>query len=124
MNPASFYMSLNERSIFIVEDLFNQLVRTNSYPNFKLELKKRDDGGSSSITLFDPKSNIPKLKYMFFPQGIKTNIHSISIYGIQLKEMYDTINQTKNIFGFKVTDISFETQNSIEPFVDIYIAPY
>ncbi|PTN09300.1 hypothetical protein C8N47_105141 [Mangrovibacterium marinum] len=115
---------LNKRSIAIVKDLYDQLTAGNAYPNFKLSFNDLDDGGSSSISLLNPTTRRCVVKYMFFSLHQEGNIENIAIYGANLHEFHQTINRSKNIFGFKVLDISIETQNTNEPFVDIYIEPY
>ena len=109
--------TFNSKSLELITNVYNNMSR--HYPQYRCCINKEDVSNSISIEILNGNNYINK--YYFYPDVISGNIESIAIYGIALQGHYETISKSKNIFGFKVSRISLVTQNTMSPFVDIYI---
>jgi hypothetical protein len=90
---------------------------SNRYSQYAILLNKNDISGSASIEILNNGNYVNK--YYFYPDGVRGNIASIAIYGIALQNHYETINRSRNIFGFRVKSVLLITENTMSPFVDI-----
>lgn len=113
-------LSLSSRSAQLIINVYNSM--NTRYPHYIFSLNKEDIAGSVSIEI----SNRDRIlnKYYFYPSGINSNIGSITLYGDHLLKHYDTINNTKNIFGFRVKSIELVSQNTASSFLDIFLDEY
>lgn len=98
-----------------------QLIQANqAYSKFKILYSDNDMLGSCSFAIINPSSNAFIDKYFFIPDG-KGNLCNISIYGASINANYKVISDSNVCFGFKISEVSLETEDTIEPFVDVYI---
>ena len=114
--------SLNMRSADMVRTVFNNLKNHPSYKDFTVTIKDNDIEGSSSITITKNGQNVSK--FYFYPLSSNGNIESIAIYGSQLNEQYNTIKNSKLVFGLRISKIELVTTNTQSPFVDVSLQPY
>lgn len=112
--------SLNNKSLTLINNILNNMRK--HYTNYSVFLDETGSSGSVSIEVYKDGNYINS--YFFYPTGQNTNIGSIALYGTQLLRHYETINKSKNIFGFRVRNIEMITQNTTSPFLDIYIENY
>lgn len=106
----------NSKSIQSLTALYDRMVK--GYPEWTIFLDKADISGSTSINTY--KGNILINKYYFYPNRWGS-IESIAIYGQQLEGHYKTISNSNMIFGFRVKSIDLITNDTVSPYVDIFI---
>lgn len=98
-----------------------QMMQSNQvYSKFKIVYSDSDMLGSCSFAMTNPVNNAIVDKYFFIPDG-KGNLRNISIYGSSVNANYKAISDSRICFGFKVSEVTLETKDTIEPFVDVYI---
>lgn len=106
--------SLNQSAKELVKNIFNNLATHPNYIDYHCTYKEEPTCAIINITKNGRNVNM----YRFYPD-FSGNLGSIAIYGIALEAHFKTINNSRNIFGFRVSDIELVTNNTIEPFVDI-----
>ena len=57
--------------------------------------------------------------FMFCPKS-NGDIGSIAIYGNDLRGHFNTISASKNIFGFRVADISIDDYGYVDVIIESY----
>lgn len=111
---------LNSSSIKIIRDLHNNIQNHQFYKNYNVILDE-NNSGFSSINLINKDTRMSVNIFKFYASESDGNIKSIRIYGAELQNHYKNINNSKNIFGFKVTNIKMVTDEASSPFVDVYL---
>ena len=110
---------LNERSVFIINNIYTQL--RNTYRNYRVNLLENPETREFSIHLY--KNNEFVNMYKFLPQKDNSgNIGSILIYGQLLEGHYKSIKNSMKIFGLPVIDI--EVNSGESDYIDIQIGVY
>ncbi len=108
---------LNPEGVKLARNIFNNFRTHPNYISYDFDFYEELGCAVINIT---KNGNLVNM-YRFYPRPISADIGSIAIYGIALKSHYDTINSTKNIFGFRVSDIEIVSENTTSPFVDIML---
>ena len=85
----------------IIEALYNRFKRNPAYVN--LNITKGYDG-STYIQI----SNGSYMLNRFSFYGMNGKLHSITIYGTNIRELMSTINSSKKIFGLPVDEVTWE----------------
>ena len=85
----------------IIDALYNKFKRNPAYAN--LNITKGYDG-STYIQI----SNGGYMLNRFSFYGMNGKLHSIAIYGANIRELMNSINSSKQIFGLPVSEVSWE----------------
>lgn len=115
-----FYLS--DESIDLIKSIFEQMKRLPHYNG--CEVFYVEDGGAGSKTILILKNGGLVSNYYFYPGSQNSQISSIAIYGQHLKGHVRTISSSGFIFGLPITSIELVTEDTNEPFVDIFIGDY
>jgi len=114
-----FQKKLDQEIINGIKTIFIQMYA--EYNNkYDVSMNENDVIGSCSISVINMNNSNTINKFMFFPD-YDGKLGSISIYGSGLNNHFEAIDQSRNCFGFKVSEVTLETTNTLDPFVDISI---
>ena len=85
----------------IIDTLYNRFRSTPAYANFNVT---KGYDGSTYIQI----SNGGYMLNRFSFYGMNGKLHSIAIYGANIRELMNTINSSKQIFGLSVDEVIWE----------------
>ena len=110
----------NRRTQQAIEAIYNSFLSSLS-DNYSVEMYDYENG--IMLEFLDENQQCLN-KILFYPQHpFGQDIWSIAIYGINLLEKYDYINNSRTCFGLPVIDVRYDTEG-LTPFVDVYIGNY
>lgn len=85
----------------IIDTLYNRFRSNPAYANFNVS---KGYDGSTYIQI----SNGGYMLNRFSFYGMNGKLHSIAIYGANIRELMNTINSSKQIFGLSVDEVIWE----------------
>lgn len=96
-----FNNNIGEGGERIINTLYNRFKTNPAYAN--LEVTKGYDG-----SIYIQISNGAYMLNRFSFYGFNGELHSIAIYGANIREIMNNINSTKKIFGMPVDEVTWE----------------
>lgn len=112
-------LRLNSKSQSIVSTLYENMKRHPFYAKYDISMDSSNIMSTGCISIVISKNGLMINMFMFCPKP-NGNIHSIAIYGNDLRGHYNTISASKNIFGFKVSDISIDEFGYVDVIIEQY----
>ena len=99
------YNHFSKESEILIQNIIKDFRRIPIYSSYNVDSHKNPNG---VISLIVSKNGSEINRFDFYPDCKKGKIGSIAIYGSCLKGHTDSIKSSMKIFGFPVSDVSYE----------------